>query len=316
MKDEQLYNYFNNAADVEDIRELEEWLKEDSSHQKDFDDAHTVYNAMAFQEHNYVPEKSVRKKFVLPKIWKAAGGIAAAAVLFAGVGLAGKYAGEKRYEDYLASQLNIVEVPAGQNMSITLNDGTRVFLNGGSKLEYPPLFTGDKRNVRLSGEAFLQVEHDENHPFIVSTFASEIEVLGTEFNVFADEANGHFSTTLLNGKVKVSTFDGRDAEQVVLNPDEMVRKVDGHLVVSKVAADEIISWIDGYINIGGVGFEELMHRFEDAFDVRIILERKDIEGYMGGKIKVSDGVDFALHLLMRSCDFTYERTDDGKIVIK
>ncbi|MDE5890673.1 MAG: FecR domain-containing protein [Bacteroidales bacterium] len=316
MKDEKLYSYFNNSADTEDILYIEEWLKADPHHQKEFDDAHAVYDAMVFQEANYVPAHAAgRPRRIVSRFWKPLCGVAASLVLIALAGYAGKQAGEEIAIDRLASCSNVIEIPAGQSMSIVLSDGTKVFLNGGSRLEYPPVFAKDVRHVKLSGEAFLNVEHDEAHPFRVETFDSMIEVLGTEFNVYADEENGHFSTTLLRGKVKVSTLGDEEYEQVILCPDEKATRVGSHLVVTTVRADDVVSWIDGYINIGGVGFEELMHRFEDAYNVRIVLERKDIGGYMSGKIRVSEGVDFALHLLQEACDFSYEKDEKNNTII-
>lgn len=318
MKDEQLYNYFNNAADIDEIRQIEDWLKADPAHQKDFDDAHAVYNAMAFQEADYVPRSGSRVVYRrLIRFGKTVAGIAAALAVIAGAAYVGKYSGEEMLREEIASVRNVIEVPAGHSMSIVLSDGTKVFLNGGARMEYPPVFSGDRRQVRLSGEAFLNVKHDESRPFRVETYASVIEVLGTEFNVYADEEHGHFSTTLLSGKVKVSTIGDKDYEQVILRPDEKATRVDGHLVVTKVPADDVVSWIDGYINIGGIGFEELMHRFEDAYNVRIVLERTDIDGYMSGKIRVSEGVEFALRLLQQSCNFTFDRDNaTGTITIR
>lgn len=257
-------------------------------------------------------------KFRLRTAWKAAAGVAAAALLVAGAGFLGKYAGENNIREQIAMEQNVIEVPQGQSMSIVLGDGTKVFLNGGSRLEHPAVFMDGERCVKLEGEAFFNVTHDESHPFIVETYDSKVEVLGTEFNVYADEDNGHFSTTLLRGKVKISALGyGEDGEQVILGPNEKATRVGKHLVVSEVPAGDVVSWIDGYINIGGVDFEELMHRFEDAYNVRIILLRKDIGGYMSGKIRISEGVDFALRLLQESCDFTYTRDrNTGVITIR
>lgn len=318
MKDEKLYDYFCDSADAEDIARIEEWLRADPQHQKEFDDAHAVYNAMAFHEAGYVlSAEAVKARKSRSRILRAVCMAAASLAIVALAGYAGKYAGEEMLMYRLASVCNVVEVPAGQSMSIVLCDGTKVFLNGGARLEYPSVFPKDVRQVRLSGEAFLSVEHDESHPFRVETFDSMIEVLGTDFDVYADEENGHFSTTLLRGKVKVSTLGGDEYEQVILRPDEKATRVGSHLVVTQVPAEDVVSWIDGYINIGGVGFEELMHRFEDAYDVKIVLERKDIGGYMSGKIRVSEGVEFALHLLQQSCDFTFVRDrTTGTITIR
>lgn len=216
----------------------------------------------------------------------------------------------------MTAQVNVVEVPAGQRMAMTLPDGTEIHLNGGSRLEYPLVFDRKQRRVKLSGEALLEVSHDKEHPFVVETFASEIEVLGTKFNVHADKDNGHFSTTLVNGKVKVSTI-GENSEQVVLRPDESVRIVDNHLVVSKVSADDATLWTDGFISLKNTDFEELICRLESMYGVKIVIERETMPevGFVGGKIKVSEGLDFALRLLQRGSGFTYEKDSDTNTVI-
>ena len=215
----------------------------------------------------------------------------------------------------------MINVPVGERISLTLQDGTGIQLNGGSRLEYPVLFEKDVRKVKLSGEAYLKVARNEKQPFVVETFASDIEVLGTEFNVLADEKNGMFSTVLVSGKVKVTTVSDRNGEyeQVILNPDEKVKIVDNHLVVSRVFASDEISWTDGYINLRGVDFVALMHRFESMFGTEILIARNDVPevGYLSGKIKVSEGIDFALHLLQEACDFTYEKdAATGAVIIK
>ncbi len=203
-------------------------------------------------------------------------------------------------------------------MSVTLSDGTQVQLNGNSRIEYPVIFSRKQRNVKLSGEAFFEVKHDERHPFIVETFASKVEVLGTRFNVYADEASEYFSAALVDGKVKVTTND-ETAEQVVLAPDEMVKFVNNHLVVTKVDAENLISWTEGYVNLADTDFESLMRRFENVYGVKIVIERETMPeiGYKSGKIRVSEGVNFALKLLQHECKFTYtENYETNTITIR
>ncbi|MCC8094346.1 MAG: FecR family protein [Tannerellaceae bacterium] len=75
--------------------------------------------------------------------------------------------------------------PADQRAMVKLHDGTVVWLNAKSTLRYPSTFTSGERRVELDGEAFFEVSHEEDHPFIVSTEKLNIKVLGTQFNVFA-----------------------------------------------------------------------------------------------------------------------------------
>lgn len=331
MTDEILYRYFRNEATAQEVREIEAWLDADPAHQSDFDAAHALYNVSEMEGRTYMAHAGmdrdsassagVQKRGKRHSFWKYAVSSAAAVLLAVTAGFIGmKWEHRTVYED-LTARTNVINVPVGERISLTLQDGTGIQLNGGSRLEYPVLFEKDVRKVKLSGEAYLKVARNEKQPFVVETFASDIEVLGTEFNVLADEKNGFFTAVLVSGKVKVTTVADHDGEyeQVILNPDEKVKIVDNHLVVSRVLASDEISWKDGYINLRGVDFVELMHRFENMFGTDILIARNDVPeiGYLSGKIKVSEGIDFALHLLQEACDFTYEKdAATGAVIIK
>lgn len=321
MTDELLFKYFSNEASAEEVAQIEQWLDEDPARQSEFDSAHYLFNAMILHSDELSKmttpgalEKTSRKSKVRRLVYRYAA--AAAAVVIAG--LSGVFVEREINYNKMTAQTNVLEVPAGQRMSVTLSDGTQVQLNGNSRIEYPVIFSRKQRNVKLSGEAFFEVKHDERHPFIVETFASKIEVLGTRFNVYADETSEHFSTTLVDGKVKVTTND-ETAEQVVLAPDEMVRFVNNHLVVTKVDAENLISWTEGYVNLADTDFASLMHRFENVYGVKIVIERETMPeiGYKSGKIRVSEGVNFALKLLQHECKFTYtENYETNTITIR
>lgn len=319
MNDELLYKYFSGKATPAEIGCIADWLDADVSHQKEYDAAHMLFNAMVLHEADCRDENPLvnaggndRKRAVLRVFMRSAAVVVLVAAAWSAGILIEK---EMMYRD-LSMRMSVVEIPAGQRMSMNLPDGTEIFLNGGSRLEYPQVFDRKCRRISLSGEAFLTVAHDEGHPFVVETFASNVEVLGTEFNVYADEESGEFSTTLLNGKIKVTTR-GEEYDQVTLKPDERVEFIDNHLVVSHVSAADYVSWVDGYVSLGETDFETLMHRFEKAYGVNIVIERKDsiVVGYRSGKIRVSEGVDFALRLLQEACDFSYEKDDETNTVI-
>lgn len=321
MTDELLFRYFSNEASAEEVAQIEQWLEEDPARQSEFDSAHYLFNAMILHSDELSKmttpgalEKTSRKSKVRRLVYRYAA--AAAAVVIAG--LSGVFVEREINYNKMTAQTNVLEVPAGQRMSVTLSDGTQVQLNGNSRIEYPVIFSRKQRNVKLSGEAFFEVKHDERHPFIVETFASKVEVLGTRFNVYADEASEYFSAALVDGKVKVTTND-ETAEQVVLAPDEMVKFVNNHLVVTKVDAENLISWTEGYVNLADTDFESLMHRFENVYGVKIVIERETMPeiGYKSGKIRVSEGVNFALKLLQHECKFTYtENYETNTITIR
>lgn len=321
MTDELLFRYFSNEASADEVAQIEQWLEEAPARQSEFDSAHYLFNAMILHSDELSKmttpgalEKTSRKSKVRRLVYRYAA--AAAAVVIAG--LSGVFVEREINYNKMTAQTNVLEVPAGQRMSVTLSDGTQVQLNGNSKIEYPVIFSRKQRNVKLSGEAFFEVKHDERHPFIVETFASKVEVLGTRFNVYADEASEYFSTALVDGKVKVTTND-ETAEQVVLAPDEMVKFVNNHLVVTKVDAENLISWTEGYVNLADTDFASLMHRFENVYGVKIVIDRETMPeiGYKSGKIRVSEGVNFALKLLQHECKFTYtENYETNTITIR
>lgn len=319
MKDELLYKYFKNEASEDEMKEILDWLEEDPGHQKEFDSAHALFNLLALNEFRISDsvKREQTKKGRTVRMFRAVAGVAASIAVILSIGIGGGVLlGKKELYRELSAKANVMTVPAGHRMTVTLQDGTVVHLNGGSSLEYPTVFAKDRREVRLSGEAFLEVSHDEAHPFVVHTFASEIEVLGTEFNVYADEEERFFSATLLSGKVKVTASHGSGEEQVILNPDEAVRYIGNRLVVSPTSARDAVSWTEGYINLQNAGFCDLMKRFENTFGVRIEIKRKDIPeiGYRSGKIRASEGIDFALKILQEACDFRYEKNSETGVI--
>lgn len=199
MTDELLFRYFSNEASTEEVAQIEQWLEEDPARQSEFDSAHYLFNAMILHSDELSKmttpgalEKTSRKSKVRRLVYRYAA--AAAAVVIAG--LSGVFVEREINYNKMTAQTNVLEVPAGQRMSVTLSDGTQVQLNGNSRIEYPVIFSRKQRNVKLSGEAFFEVKHDERHPFIVETFASKVEVLGTRFNVYADEASEYFPQLL------------------------------------------------------------------------------------------------------------------------
>lgn len=313
MDDILLCKYFNNQATADEIGQIEHWLESDEAHREEFDAMHMVFNMMLMREIRATAtdrERAGAERLARPgtgrRTLRKALRFGAAAVLAACIGTAGLHLGRIHTLEDIGRMTQSMEVPAGKQVSVTLPDGTGVCLNGGSRIEYPPVFTAGERRVKISGEGLFSVAHDAARPFIVETFASEVEALGTVFNVYADGEHSRFSTTLAEGKVRIRLLEGGDP--VILRPDEMAVLENGRLVKRAVRAEDAFCWTDGYINVSNVSFEELMSRFEQAFGVDIFIARPTMPGigYVSGKIRVSEGVEFALRLLQKASDFEFE----------
>ena len=277
------------------------WLEADPGHRREMDRLDAVYNATVL----HAPAASeIRraKTFVLRRAARYAATAAAALLLVAVSG----WFFTARQMSRLAEQMTAVNVPAGQRISLKLQDGTTIWLNAGTTLEYPAAFAAGSRRVRVSGEAMFDVAHDADRPFVVETFACDVEVLGTKFNVVAEEQAGKFSTSLIRGRVKVVNRLS-DGEQFVLSPDECASLVGGHLSLRQIDDPDEFLWTEGIISLKGASFEELIAKFEKAYGIRIKVMRETLPRLRcRGKLRVSDGIEHAMSILRTGADFTYE----------
>ena len=201
---------------------------------------------------------------------------------------------------------NTLRVPRGGEYSITLSDGTIVYLNSESELRYPVNFVGRDRRVYLSGEAYFDVVQDEVHPFIVDMGNSSVRVLGTSFNVRAYADEDEVLTTLVQGTVKFSA--GKESvtlepgKQAVLGKSESIetREVDTYLYTA---------WKEGVFAFKKQRLEEIMKVVSRWYDVNIFWENvSQKEVTFTGKMKRYDDFSKIVEIL--------EMTGNTEFVIK
>ena len=210
-----------------------------------------------------------------------------------------------------AEQTVAFSSPAGQTVNLTLQDGTKVWLAGGSTLEYPVAFAGGERRVALSGEAMFDVtRRDDRQPFVVGTFAGEVEVLGTKFDVLAEKETGTFSAALLRGKVRVSGEGG----SVELAPGQIAELRDGRLHTEEMASADDYLWIEGILSLNTPSFARLAARLERIYDVRIMTEASEPVVKNRGKIRTADGLEHALRIILAGTGHSFEIDYDTKQV--
>ncbi len=253
-----------------------------------------------------------KPRVIMQKIIRYTVGIAAATMLIAG----GYYVSKMQFINSLSEQYTTIFIPAGQQMRMSLADGSQVQLNSGAKIEYPVVFSNKSRIVKLSGEAMFDVVHDAKRPFIVETFATKIQVHGTKFNVLADKSRNYFSTTLVEGTIQV-TNNSNPQETLFMKPYDVVVLADGQLYKKHTDNLRDLGWVEGLIHIKKMPFDELMATFERVFDVKIIIEREELPeiNVKDGEIRISDGVEYALHVLQQISDFTYERDLTSNVIV-
>lgn len=317
MNPELLYKYAENTATDAEMEQVLDWLDADLVHQRELDEidkalaASILYAPGALPQNPTVVRKSNRP---LRRIVRYAAELVA--VVAIGFGLSWALT-EGRIEKW-SRKTTAFEVPAGHHVSMKLQDGTTAWLNSGSTIEYPLVFGRGERRVKVSGEAMFDVEHDANHPFVVETFACDIEVLGTKFDVVAYRDEGLFSTAVLRGSVKVTSRLTPD-EQFILEANDKVSLAGRNLELETIDNFDEYLWTEGIVSINGLSFEELMLKFERTFGVKVIIDRNEMPAinYNRAKIRTSDGIDSALRLLQMASDFEYSRDeDDGTIIIR
>lgn len=178
------------------------------------------------------------------------------------------------------SSFNSLTTPRGGIYELTLPDGTKAWLNAASRIDYPTRFTDKKREVFIEGEVYFEVAHDEAHPFLVSLGTktkeqgerghwTQIEVLGTHFNVNAYDDNGNPArTTLLEGSIKISAHGENriiePGEQAITGFESKSIGIDQHVNIDKVMA-----WRNGRIAITDVSVQQLMTEISRWYDVDI-----------------------------------------------
>ncbi|NGM62051.1 DUF4974 domain-containing protein [Sphingobacterium sp. SGG-5] len=154
-----------------------------------------------------------------------------------------------------SEQFHLVSTPKGTSFSLQLPDGSIVFLNSDSKLYIPADFNKSTRNVKLMGEGYFEVAHNQNRPFIVHAKNTAVQVLGTHFNVksYADQAQ--VQTTLLEGSVRID----HESDEILLYPGEQAISRHGRGVVKqRVNVQEIIAWKDGYFRFTNASVQEIL----------------------------------------------------------
>lgn len=303
MDQETLYRYMRHRSTAQEREQIADWLEADEKNRAIMDRMSIEMETLALlaPELNQMHGRLTRQRGVLRQLARWSAAAAAALALCVGTW----YVADTSVRRQVAGKMLSFRT---QNAPVqyTLSDGTQVWLNAGTRLEYPAAFTGRERRVHVDGEALFEVTHDAEHPFIVETFACRVEVLGTRFNVQADEASGTFSTALLEGRVALTS--NLTGERLTLAPDDYACLEDGRLSLRRLRSRDDYLWTEGILSIGGSTFPEVMRRLEKTYGVRIVIERTPAPTLhvARGRIWASMGLDYVLRTLQDVSTFRYE----------
>ena len=207
---------------------------------------------------------------------------------------------------------NKLEVPRGGECMIKLDDGTKVWVNAETKLKYPVVFVGDRREVVLEGEAFFDVAKNEK-PFIVKTSFGDVRVLGTAFGISAYASESESYTTLVRGKVSVEREGGEPV--VILPGEQVVTSKDGKMIKQQVDVEEFVGWKDGIYVFKEKSLGEIMKTLERWYNISVDFQEKSLVDLpFTGNLKRYDDINVFFDALTRTGDMKY-RVEGNQVIL-
>ena len=207
----------------------------------------------------------------------------------------------------LAQPVTVV-TQLGERSQVVLPDGTKVWLNSSSSVEYVAPFFSRQRRVKMEGEAYFEVEHDRRAPFVVSTNGLDIEVLGTRFNIRNDDNEHRVTTVLLEGAVKAYA-SGREQASVRLHPAQQLvfdTRTHAMRLTDCPSAERSINWIDGRFCFEHDTFGEIVAELKRYYNVDIrFMDNRLRDMRFSGNFRVEDGIYHIMSVLQLTYKFNY-----------
>lgn len=237
---------------------------------------------------------------------------------------------------------NEIVAPQSSISKIQLPDGTKVWLNGGSKLDYGANYGTDFRNVTLTGEALFDVVNDEKHPFIVTTPTISIRVLGTRFNVRSYVNDRTSEAALIRGRIELTVLKNPE-KKIILKASDKITIINNEQQSAELAQpahhqanvvdeetpfialsrihqakhDTLPSealWVENKLAFDAEDFESLARKLERRYNVSITFKNEELEKLrFTGKFQ-NESIGKALKALQTSAYFHY-KTNDNQILI-
>lgn len=277
-----IVKYLNGEATLEEKQQMLAWLRKDRENKKIFSEIRDIWIASVSLA---IPDEEVCDAFVhfeqrIDRLEQnrikhrrySFRHIAAAVAVLLLCSIGGYFLGKQSaFTSTTENMLVMNQVIMGNESkgTITLPDGTKVWLNANSKISYPEMFLQDVRKVKLEGEAYFDVVHSTQVPFIVESDQMEVNVLGTQFDAKNYATQSHLETTLLAGKVKVRFSP--DSEFILLEPNQTISfdKQKNTFSIHEVKAKDYIIWTNDKLTFTNELLSDILYKMEKWYNIRI-----------------------------------------------
>ncbi len=280
MNKDLLYKYFRGQASSSDIDKIVEWVQKSPANNDYFAEQKALWEISECNSLKYHKIKPNNQSYIKVLI-----GCAAVIILLLTVNIfIDNGIGGVDNQHLTAQSVDIHQrisyTDKGVKAKIILPDGSAVWLNSDTKIVYPEIFTGDARNVSISGEAYFEVVKSDI-PMIVKTNKDlSVEVLGTSFSIKCYDNDNIATTTLYNGLVKMHYKDFKDNlnKIVELKPAESFTYYDkGYIEPRSISNDKIdIAWKEGKLIFDNTPFDEVFKMLERWHGTKFVINSKNI----------------------------------------
>ena len=208
--------------------------------------------------------------------------------------------------------LNTLIVPKGKRSSLTLADGSKVWVNSGSTLKFPTTFKIDRREIWVDGEIYIEVEKNKAKPFYVNTSHMTINVVGTQFNVTAYDEDTDYSVVLVEGCVDVSI----NKEKARLKPNQMLSVSMDKISVQQIDVNNYISWKEGYLLFASEPLSNILKRLSRYYDTPIDYDENIAQLKCNGKLVLFDNLEDVMKTIYNTIPIKYSQKADRILVQK
>ena len=316
-KSNLIIGYLQNRLNKEGTKVFFAWLDENAENKKVFFELKAIYESVntpvdiekswnrLLSKHENRSKKSARIEF-----WKYAA-VAMVAVLITSSAFFSLHTGKQNHYP--------VKYTTGNGLvanTLELPDGSRVQLAHSSELYYGNEYGKNKREVYLKGEAFFDIATNKDKPFVVKLDKQEITALGTQFNVMAYPSDSVYTTTLIEGSVKLNTGNTEN----ILHPNQQLKynNVKNSIrIANNVNTEFVTSWISGYYHFSEETLKTMLHRLGHIYGVKIntnfkTLDTRKFSGTFYSGQKISD----ILEIIKISIPIKYSIEDDQILIIE
>ena len=317
-----LAGYFSSDLRDEDVKTVNQWREispENEAHYRESLKAWESFSLLKEMEqfNSFEALKKVNSRIEEPSSFRIFNflKLAAAVLVLPLIG----YSGYVTYHNanlkrMIADHVIMQTISSRQGMvsQFQLADGTKVWLNSNSELQFPSVFAGDYREVKLKGEAYFEVFKNKSQPFRVMADEFRVEVLGTSFDLTNYSEEKKSEVILVEGRVSTSAlYEKKMIDNGSLRPGQMgvYCESTGKFHTEEVNVDKYISWRDGNLIFRDDKMEEVVKRLSRWFNVEIVINDPEIKSYIYKANFRNENLLQVLNLLKMSAPIDFRITE-------